>query len=316
MSEPDYEYEYQPKWRLILLCGALFAAGAVVLAYEATRNERELRILGLIELSTVAATSFYWVLCSLCGAFVAVAALMAVARLSLRQRIALLTDRAILPRSAWSSEEVAIHYDAITNLSTEDVFGQRFLQVTHAGGTHTINAAMMPSPAAFDELRELLTIRARAGWLKRGAFAKLDNQHIIADYRRRFRRGPIGFWYTRLGGGFEMTHGTNLLFNADGTGTCWSWDILDESPNRETVIEWRSVGDCRIEARKQGEGAWELVTYDFRLRLNEYDIPEVCIFQPDHWAAKHFGDPGFWWSGYPLVHGETPKQETPARGRG
>ncbi|MEX1096540.1 MAG: hypothetical protein WED34_10865 [Planctomycetales bacterium] len=131
-----------------------------------------------------------------------------------------------------------------------------------------------------------------------------DPLAVVADYRQRFREGPVGFWYTHLGGGFEMTHGSNYQFNADGTGTFWSWgggppiDEFDE----EVAIEWASVGDRKLKARKAGESEWEFVAFDFLFRRDGYDHPKVCIFQPDHRVVEDFGEAGFWWSAYPLVH--------------
>lgn len=128
-----------------------------------------------------------------------------------------------------------------------------------------------------------------------------DSDRILGRYRERFRRGPVGYWYTRLGGGFEITHGSNFRFNADGGGTFWYWGGPPEDPQGEVPIEWSSSGDLEIKARKAGQGDWELIAYDFLFRCNEYDISEVCIFQPNQERASDH-EAGFWWSVYPLVH--------------
>jgi hypothetical protein len=46
-------------------------------------------------------------------------------------------------------------------VSGATINGQRLLYVRHVGGTYTIDAPMLPSRAAFDEVCELLATRVR-----------------------------------------------------------------------------------------------------------------------------------------------------------
>jgi len=159
MSIVEREYEYKPKWALILLCSGFFGICAVVLGLKAFKNDRGLNISGILELSPENAKGFYWVLCWLSVGFVVAAGVLAVTRLWLRQRVAFTQSSILLPRSRWSSEEIVIDYEAITGLSTSAVAGQRFLHLRHRGGKQTITASLLPSKAAFEEVCELLTAR-------------------------------------------------------------------------------------------------------------------------------------------------------------
>lgn len=126
-------------------------------------------------------------------------------------------------------------------------------------------------------------------------------------YRARFRKGPVGLWCTRLGGGFEITHGCNVQFAPDGTGFYYSWGGLDEDSAAEVAFRWRSVGDRRLAVSSPEQAGEEIVEYDFLVRRNEYGIVEVCIFEPGHWGAGILGEAGFWVSAYPLAHARSAK---------
>lgn len=162
MDDIEREYDYKPKWTLIVLCALFFGLAAVVLGVKAASNDRGVIINGIIELDPDGATIFYWVLC-VCGVgFVAISAFLAYHRLTFHQRLAFGPAAVILPRSRWSAEDKVIAYRDISALSTARIYGQRFLYVTHAGGPSTIMASMLPSKAAFDEVCELLEDKVRA----------------------------------------------------------------------------------------------------------------------------------------------------------
>src|SRR5437763_1577389 len=100
------EYDYRPKWMIIVLCAMFFRAGALVLGTKANGNDRGLVINGIIELSADSATVFYWVLTALSLGFVAAAGFLAVVRLAIHQRIVFNEASITIPRSRWSSEEI------------------------------------------------------------------------------------------------------------------------------------------------------------------------------------------------------------------
>ena len=64
------QYDYRPKWTMIVFCALCFGACAVILGAKASGNDRGLSVSGIIELSTDVATVFYWVLTVLSVGFV------------------------------------------------------------------------------------------------------------------------------------------------------------------------------------------------------------------------------------------------------
>ena len=161
MGSVEREYEYRPKWTLIVFCAAFFGLGAVVLGEKAANNDRGLIINRVIELGPDGATVFFWVLTACSVGFVAIAAFLAYHRLTFRQRLAFGPTAVIVPVSRWSREEKEIAYRDILGLSEATISGQRFLYVTHPGGKYTITASMLPSRAAFAEVCELLAVKAQ-----------------------------------------------------------------------------------------------------------------------------------------------------------
>jgi hypothetical protein len=148
----EREYAYRPKWTTIVLASLFFGAGALFFAAMAKDNDRGLIINGIIELSPGGARIFYWALAALSVGLVAAASTMAMVRLTLRQRIAVGTTCITVPRSRWSSEEIAVPFAEIIRLSTSDVSGQRFLKVVYRGGKFKLVASMLPSEGDFDEI--------------------------------------------------------------------------------------------------------------------------------------------------------------------
>jgi hypothetical protein len=161
MADVEREYAYRPKWSLIAFCAAFFGLCAVVLGSKAANNDRGVIISRIIELDPDGATAFYWALTAGSGAFVAVAAFLAYHRLAYRQRLAFASATLIVPASRWSRFEKMIAYRDIRELSERSISGQRFLDIVHVGGKYTINAAMLSSQVAFEEVRRLLAAKVR-----------------------------------------------------------------------------------------------------------------------------------------------------------
>ncbi|WP_439624638.1 hypothetical protein [Gemmata sp.] len=156
------EYEYRPRWTMIVFCAAFFALCAAVLGSKAANNDRGLIINRIIELGPDGATTFYWVLTALSGGFVAMAAFLAYHRVTFQQRLVFGPAAVTVPASRWSREEKEIAYRDIVALSEATIGGQRFLHVAHPGGKYSITASMLPSKAAFAEVCELLAVRVQA----------------------------------------------------------------------------------------------------------------------------------------------------------
>jgi hypothetical protein len=158
----ERQYDYKPKWTVIVLCGVFFGACALVLGVKANGNERGLIINGIIELSPDGATTLYWVLTALSIGFVIVAGLLAVIRLTLHQRIVLAEACLTVPRSRWSGEEVTVPFADIVELSASEVSGQRFLKIVYKGGKFTLTASMLPRKGDFDEIYAAVTQGVKA----------------------------------------------------------------------------------------------------------------------------------------------------------
>jgi hypothetical protein len=127
----------------------------------------------------------------------------------------------------------------------------------------------------------------------------------VFKYRWRFRRGPVGHWASRAGGGgFDMVHWFAIQFASDGTGTLshsWIPGDLDDIPAGNIAFVWRAIGNRRIEIRLNSDEPWNAISYDFFVRRNEYEIAEVCLEQT--------GQTGFWLSPYPMAYVAHPVEE-------
>lgn len=156
IGDIERQFDYRPKWTAILFCAVFFGLCAVVLGAKAANNERGLVLNGIIELGPEGASIFYWVLCGFSVAFVIMAVFLALHRAVLRQRLAFAQTALLVPRSRWSNQERHIEYDDIQAVTTGEISGQHVLYVHHTGGKYTIVASMLPSRAAFEEVRALL----------------------------------------------------------------------------------------------------------------------------------------------------------------
>ena len=144
MADIERQYKYQPRWWHLLVVGAycsLLAASVIAHASPET--------LGIL----------YWIILMVSFGGVAISGVAAIDRLFLRRRIAFTSTALLLPKPWSLSEEEAIDYQAITGL---DVWKSECLYVKYGGGKRRILEAMLPSKAAFEEVRTLLTARVRA----------------------------------------------------------------------------------------------------------------------------------------------------------
>jgi hypothetical protein len=146
------QYDYRPKWTIIILTALFFGTCAFVLGASANSNDRGVIINGIIELSADSATVFYWVLAGLSIGFVVVAGLLAMMRLTVHQRIALSETSITIPRSRWSSEEVEVPFGDIIELSASEVSGHRFLKIVYNGGKFTLAASMLSRKEDFNDI--------------------------------------------------------------------------------------------------------------------------------------------------------------------
>jgi hypothetical protein len=130
---------------------------------------------------------------------------------------------------------------------------------------------------------------------------------VVNVLRSQFRAGPVGTWYSYLGGGAEMTHGFSIEVRPNGTGTATYWGNPVGDWEGRIAFTWTSIGDCAIEItyteETTGKPISNRLSYDFFVRFNEYDMQQVCIFEIGHWGSTKMNhEDGFWISAYPLVH--------------
>jgi tryptophan-rich sensory protein len=156
------EYEYKPRWRTIALGIALFGFATYDSWNRAETNFRGLTIDWIIKLNPHQATIFYYCLFAVCLIFVLLGILLIIKRLFYRQRIAFTASGILVPKLAWSKEELHIPYASIASLQiTRMRSRQIFLTVMYPGGKQRIIASALPSQKAFDEVQALLAARAR-----------------------------------------------------------------------------------------------------------------------------------------------------------
>jgi len=168
MSSDIREYEYRPRWSIIILGVLFFALCAAMMGSAAVDNDRGLIINGIIRFGLDGATVFYWVLAAFSAGFVVLFIFLAYHRLTFQQRLVFGPAAMTGPASRWSKQERQIAYRDITGLSMTTFRGQKFLYIAHPDGKYTIAATMLPSGKAFSEVCELLTSRVQNATLTQG----------------------------------------------------------------------------------------------------------------------------------------------------
>ncbi len=153
----DYDYEYKPRWLVILFGVLLCGTGTTVCAGLALSNFG-LRIWG-IRLPPEIAACTWWTLAvtSLGGGCLFL--LMAVHRLIRTQRIVLTPTAIIVPKGRFASKVGVIPFSTITDLSVFQVYSQRLLKITHQDGTATVVSSWLPEKEDFEVVQKMLAER-------------------------------------------------------------------------------------------------------------------------------------------------------------
>jgi hypothetical protein len=120
------------------------------------------------------------------------------------------------------------------------------------------------------------------------------DQTVLAQYRRRFRRGPFGTWLSALD---DLTeYGSSIEFRRDFTGTIYTWGLDDEEIYRD--FRWKVVGDLSIDVQPiDGDlnpDDWGVIEYDFKVARTAYGRRRVLMYST-------IQPPGFWWSAHPMA---------------
>lgn len=158
----EREYEYKPKWWIILLCGAMFGFATVFFVRDALSNDRGLIINRLIELSEYGATIFYWVFAFFSFCFVLAIFAATYHRIKYHQRIAFTQSEIVVPASRWSASEKSIKYADISSLSVSKINGQKFLRINYSDSKSVISSSMLSSSKIFDEVVDLLAEKTKS----------------------------------------------------------------------------------------------------------------------------------------------------------
>ena len=159
MAMNEREYEYKPKWWVIVLGIAMFGPAAILFGTKAAYNDRGLIINRVIELWPLGATIFYSVLAAASLGFVAICMFLLYLRLAYQHRIVIGPTGLVVPATRWSAHERVIAYRDIQGLSITTVSGERFLYIEHPDGRHTIVASMLPSKDDFEDICAFLAAK-------------------------------------------------------------------------------------------------------------------------------------------------------------
>ncbi|RYG24354.1 hypothetical protein EON82_11040 [bacterium] len=116
-------------------------------------------------------------------------------------------------------------------------------------------------PLTEDERRELLELAKEVKKTVRGQLTHDGDLFTLEDYRRVFRKAPVGSWSDSV---YDVTPGDNFAsFCADGRGSCGNGTNMMLGGMR--AIQWRETGEefC-IEVRAGHHDAlWHSVRYSF-----------------------------------------------------
>lgn len=154
-------YPYKQKLWLGPVVMAFFGLAAYFFWQKLQASQRGLLINDVIELSPHEALYFYWALFGVSIAFVGMG--LCVTLLAFRgPRQVMLSPTALLaPQGAVSARYIEIPYSLIETLRVQEIHGQRFLHISHAGGKLSLVQSLLPSRQVFDELCTALAVRVR-----------------------------------------------------------------------------------------------------------------------------------------------------------
>jgi hypothetical protein len=162
MAAEAVGYPYKPKPRNLVFVCLFFGACSLATFGEAMTNRRGLILNGVFHFSVQGATAFYWTVCAVSGVFVAFGLLRLIVGFKNGPPLMLTDTHIAAPAVGFSKEPKTVNFTDIKRMTVSTVYGQRFLNVYHSGGTLTITQSLLPNPAAFDELCSTLARRAPA----------------------------------------------------------------------------------------------------------------------------------------------------------
>jgi len=105
---------------------------------------------------------FCWIVAALSLGFAAALAFLIIFHYFVKQRIAIMSNSIIIPKSKWSAQEITIDYQAITDLEFSRSRGVRCVTISHPGGRFMIQDSWLPYKSNFDEICQVLRQRVKS----------------------------------------------------------------------------------------------------------------------------------------------------------
>ena len=156
----DHEYQYRVQTDRVILQAVFYGGGAALFAYLALTNDRGL-ILYVIPLAKDQATVFYGFFAVTCT-LISLGQLLKVNRSeSLKQRIAFTKDGFLVPRSAWSKDELVIPYENVIDMK-EYTEPDVLTEIRYQGGNFKLRLNLLPDERTYSEVVHSLNERVQA----------------------------------------------------------------------------------------------------------------------------------------------------------
>ena len=156
MNETVLEYPYRANPVTMLAGMAFFGACAAAGVGFAVTNDRGLVLNGIIRFSVGGATIFYWCLAAVSMIFVLVAILALVMNFTTPRFVRLTSTELSVPPYGFARKSTVIALSDITQITTQTVQRQEFLNIHHQRGKSTVSKSMLPRSDAFERLKAAL----------------------------------------------------------------------------------------------------------------------------------------------------------------
>jgi hypothetical protein len=238
MAAGEREYDYKPRWRMIVVSAAFGVPGAVCCAVWALSNMRQ-AVMNGHPAPPGDAPHVIWLVCAVSLALLADATFRLYQRFGLRRRIVLGRDALVYPASPWREATRTIPYRNIEKIQAAVGPRQALFVLIRAPGTKfRVDAGWLASDEAFDDFCCALAGRVAAAGGARVDGAALINAGVSKVRDRSLARellvmgwltiapaalilcGSAWYWVTKRSVPTEgLVLGTIVL--ACGTGLRW-----------------------------------------------------------------------------------------------
>lgn len=142
---------------------------------RAATNERGIILTGIITLSPLGASVFYWVLAGLSALFVTLDIVLAFARIRGSAFLELTLDTLVIPRGFAGKKFRRIPYTEIVAISEFSIGGRKSLGIRTTTGQYWVAATVLPSHEEYEALKQFLVLRASSNKALPATAATLDS---------------------------------------------------------------------------------------------------------------------------------------------